>query len=128
VVVIAPPRCDKLSLDKPLIVWYIVVMKDKEPTYTLWNGSHMVATYPHTSEGMDDAMEQAHDLTIGGYGKLTIYSSLDDLVWSNCDDEPVEVECRMTDVEADADTLASAGYGTDEDYGYYGEDDVSYDY
>jgi len=24
-------------------------------------------------------------------------------------------------VEADADTLASAGYGTDEDYGYYGE-------
>jgi hypothetical protein len=28
----------------------------------------------------------------------------------------------MTDVEADADTLASAGYGTDEDYGYYGDD------
>ena len=27
---------------------------------------------------------------------------------------------NMTDVEADADTLASAGYGTDEDYGYYG--------
>lgn len=26
----------------------------------------------------------------------------------------------MTDVEADADTLASAGYGTDEDYGYFG--------
>lgn len=28
----------------------------------------------------------------------------------------------MTDVEADADTLASAGYGTDEDYGYFGPD------
>ena len=107
-------------------MWYIVVMKDKEPTYTLWNGSHMVATYPHTSEGMDDAMERAHELTTGGYGKLTIYSSLDDLVWSSCDDEPME--CRMTDVEADADTLASAGYGTDEDYGYYGDDDYSYDY
>lgn len=26
------------------------------------------------------------------------------------------------DVEADADVLASAGWGTDEDYGYYGED------
>ena len=25
------------------------------------------------------------------------------------------------DVEADADTLASAGWGTDEDYGYYGD-------
>ena len=32
-------------------------------------------------------------------------------------DEP---EDNMTDVEADADTLASAGYGTDEDYGYFG--------
>lgn len=28
-----------------------------------------------------------------------------------------------TDAEADADTLRSAGMGTDEDYGYYGEDD-----
>ena len=26
------------------------------------------------------------------------------------------------DVEADADTLRSAGWGTDEDYGYYGEE------
>ena len=26
----------------------------------------------------------------------------------------------MTDVEADADVLRMAGYGTDEDYGYYG--------
>jgi hypothetical protein len=34
-------------------------------------------------------------------------------------DEPYE----MTDVEADADTLASAGYGTDEDYGDYGQYD-----
>ena len=34
------------------------------------------------------------------------------------DDEPTD----MTDVEADADTLASAGWGTDEDYGYYGDD------
>jgi hypothetical protein len=34
------------------------------------------------------------------------------------EDEPYE----MSDVEADADTLASAGWGTDEDYGYYGED------
>jgi len=34
-------------------------------------------------------------------------------------DEPGD----MTDVEADADTLASAGYGTDEDYGYFGENE-----
>ena len=30
------------------------------------------------------------------------------------DDEPMD----MTDVEADADTLRSCGWGTDEDYGY----------
>jgi hypothetical protein len=27
----------------------------------------------------------------------------------------------MTDVEADADTLRSAGWGTEEDYGYFGD-------
>ncbi len=37
-------------------------------------------------------------------------------------DEEVEVGDGMTDVEADADTLRSAGMGTDEDYGYYGDD------
>ena len=31
------------------------------------------------------------------------------------DDEPM----GMSDVEADADTLASAGWGTDEDYGLF---------
>lgn len=34
-------------------------------------------------------------------------------------DEPHD----MTDVEADADTLASAGHGTDEDYHFYGGDE-----
>jgi hypothetical protein len=29
----------------------------------------------------------------------------------------------LTDAEADADALASAGFGTDEDYGHYGYDD-----
>lgn len=38
---------------------------------------------------------------------------------NDIDNEPYE----MSDVEADADTLASAGMGTDEDYGSYGGDD-----
>ena len=29
----------------------------------------------------------------------------------------VEVDDKMTDIEADSDALASAGFGTDEDYG-----------
>ena len=36
--------------------------------------------------------------------------------WDN-----IDYEDNLTDVEADADTLASAGWGTDEDYGGYNE-------
>jgi hypothetical protein len=36
-----------------------------------------------------------------------------------------EYEDTLTDAEADADTLRSAGMGTDEDYGYFGSDDES---
>lgn len=40
---------------------------------------------------------------------------------SEYDDEPEPNEDQFRDdVEADADALASAGFGTDEDYGYYG--------
>jgi hypothetical protein len=35
-------------------------------------------------------------------------------------------EDSLTDVEADAMTLASAGWGTEEDYGYFGEDSIYY--
>lgn len=35
-------------------------------------------------------------------------------------------EDSMTDAEADADTLKSAGMGTDEDYGFFGDDDTGY--
>ena len=49
--------------------------------------------------------------------------------WEDIDlvefDDPMELEDfedNMSDVEADADTLASAGWGMDEDYGYYGDD------
>ena len=101
------------------MVSYSKNMNIDTPTYTLWNGVHKVAMYPHTRDGMDAAMERAHDLL--GTGTIELYSTRDDLVWSSAwdDDGP---ECGMTDVEADADTLASAGYGTDADYGYYGVD------
>jgi hypothetical protein len=38
------------------------------------------------------------------------------------DGETWDDDDHLTDAEADAMTLASAGYGTDEDYGYYGDD------
>lgn len=43
-----------------------------------------------------------------------------------CDE--MEYEDGMTDAEADADTFRSIGWGTDEDYGYYDDNDLgSYD-
>ena len=45
-------------------------------------------------------------------------SAMDDDYWP---------EDTMTDVEADADTLTSAGWGTDEDYGYYGGEDAAFE-
>jgi len=35
----------------------------------------------------------------------------------------LDFEGDMSDVEADADTFESVGWGTDEDYGYYGGDE-----
>ena len=38
-------------------------------------------------------------------------------------EQEAEWDMFRDDVEADADALASAGFGTDEDYGYFGEDE-----
>jgi hypothetical protein len=54
-------------------------INEKKPTYTLWNGSQLLKTYPHTREGFDSALEQAADY---GGDWLKIFSSRDDLVWS----------------------------------------------
>ena len=95
-------------------------MKSKEPTYTLWNGPTLIDTFDHDREGYDAALERAFNLG----SCATIYSSRDDLVWSARDQEPNE----PSDAWHDADALASAGMGTDEDYGYYGEEDYGYGY
>jgi hypothetical protein len=39
-------------------------------------------------------------------------------------DDDFDYEDRMTDAEADADTLRSCGWGMDEDYGHYGDFDA----
>ena len=96
-------------------------MKSKEATYTLWNGPTLISTYDHNRDGYDAALADAYEYGSGA----TIYSSRDDLVWSARDQEPNE----PSDAWHDADALASAGMGTDEDYGYYGDEWAdSYDY
>ena len=112
----------------PLCYNLTMKMKNDKPTYTLWSGSNMVATYPHTREGSDEAFARAYGMQVGGYaaGTLAIYSSRDDLVWSSSDEmedeSPTSEEMDYMDsVYADADTLSGAGWGTDEDYGCYSD-------
>jgi len=43
-------------------------------------------------------------------------------IWCDSTEVQPDDEGGMTDVEADADTFESCGWGTDEDYGYDGGD------
>ena len=81
-------------------VWYTYSMnnmKNEQPTYTLWDGSKLLHTYPHTREGSDAAFARAYGLGAGA----AIYSSRDDLVWSARDDEKESI----TDDFAEMDTI-----------------------
>ena len=62
-------------------------------------------------EGTEDEMYE-DDL----YAEDETLDNWQDTVWA---DQP---EDSLTDVEADSMTLASAGFGTNEDYGFYGDD------
>ena len=92
---------------------YIITIMNNEPTYTLWCDGQLIDTLPHVRESLDEFLEWAYDAD----GTVEIFSSRDDLVWSSYGDEPNE----PSDAWHDADALASAGMGTDEDYGYYGD-------
>lgn len=67
--------------------------------------------------GLDGLVE---DMLNGGYGYGLDFGSDEDLEDEDFEDE--DYEDLWSDVDADADTLASAGWGTDEDYGYEGDD------
>lgn len=97
----------------------------------------------------DDAWEQSEHFidiyrTVGIAGALvnhnewklryeTLDAALQDLIGElyafqhglplHGEDQDDDDDDGYTDAEADAYVLASAGYGTDEDYGYYGDSD-----
>ena len=64
-------------------------------------------------EGLDRAITQNSNLSNKDLIQLEM-ERLNDCINNQFDDEP--------DHEDDGDALASAGLGTDEDYGYFGED------
>jgi hypothetical protein len=66
------------------VIDYKHIMRNDKATYTLWDGSKLLHTYPHTREGYDAALAQAFEY--GGHW-LKIFSSRDDLVWSASDEQ-----------------------------------------
>ena len=81
-------------------------MKDEDGLFRMFDVSH---------DGLEDAIETANEL---GVDVLRDRDGTTETVWSfedAGDDEPWDG--FNSDAEADADALASAGWGTDEDYG-----------
>ena len=77
-------------------------------------------------DGLEDAIEVANE--IGTDVLRAKADEGDELVWSfetNGESED-EHDPFRSDAEADADVLASAGYGTDEDYGCFDSGDNDY--
>jgi hypothetical protein len=73
----------------------------------------------------EDLIQDLHDDTLA-MGRAEALKMIDAIGEEIVRIEQIEYdenyEDTWTDVEADADTLASAGWGTDEDYGYFGDD------
>jgi len=82
-------------------------VKDEDGLCRMFDVSH---------DGLEDAIEVANEI---GTDVMRERDGEVELVWSfeesGCADEPWDG--FNSDAEADADALASAGWGTDEDYG-----------
>jgi len=94
-------------------------IKDEDGLFRMFDVSH---------DGLEDAIEVANDI---GTDVMREHDDETELVWSfeksgnSDDDEPSEDNFR-DDAEADGDALASAGFGTDEDYGCFDSGDEDY--
>ncbi len=77
----------------------------------------------YSDQEREAAEAMVWELFDAGFGEEEIATKAGvavEMVESILGDREEEYEDGMSDAEADADTFASAGYGTDEDYGYFG--------
>ena len=79
-------------------------MKMNEPTYTLWIGSHLVATRKHTTENYIDLLGIASETP---NQRVTIYSSREDVpVYDSNDEDNVPFDDELTSEQlAEMDTI-----------------------
>ena len=90
-------------------------VRDEDGLFRMFDVSH---------DGLEDAIETANEL---GVDVLRDRDGTTETVWSFADADSEEPwDGFNSDAEADADALASAGFGTDEDYGCFDSGDDDY--
>ena len=78
----------------------------------------------HSGEFAHSWLSGAMRVYLSDEAAEAISRTLDDVMAAKAEVEGEwQAEDGLSDVEADAMTLASAGWGTDEDYGYFGGED-----
>jgi hypothetical protein len=77
----------------------------------------LLSSFVDPQEALDIVMSRCSEDGLGEDELACIHDAIMSQHGGEYDDEPGD---NMTDVEADADTLASAGWGSDEDYGDFG--------
>ena len=106
------PVSERMTTENNMKRNYCVL--DEDGLYRVFDVSH---------DGLEDAIEFAQK--VGGEVLTEDANGEDEVVWSPEDAEPREDNFR-DDAEADGDALASAGFGTDEDYGCFDSGDEDY--
>jgi len=90
-------------------------VKDEDGLYRMFDVSH---------DGLEDAIETANEL---GADVMREHDGETELIWSfeksGSSDADEYRDGFNSDAEADGDALASAGHGTDEDYGCFDSGD-----
>ena len=89
----------------------------EEIEYQLWWEGEEIDSF--TSKEEAQAMKSEYEMAFNSPGGVSIKKAKVEEP-EEPEDDPYD-EHDWDPIEADADAMASAGYGTDEDYGYYGE-------
>tara|TARA_Y100000590_G_C15263580_1_gene842216 strand:+ start:272 stop:607 length:336 start_codon:yes stop_codon:yes gene_type:complete len=107
--------------------------------YEILLNDNLWILYPKCRDGLEDAMEEVYDRIADGMdkddfrivysqydaeGKLTQRYDVVDVDWGEVDEDRVDES-----MDGDFDSgMASAGFGTDEDYGCFGDETYGADF
>ncbi len=102
----------------------VILFKVMSESYYVRDEDGLFRMFDVSHDGLEDAIETANEL---GVDVLRDRDGTTETVWSFEDADSEEPwDGFNSDAEADGDALASAGFGTDEDYGCFDSGDDDY--